>query len=52
MIADGGEGITKLATLRDGIADSVSSEQRKIQRTGDIKGGAIARFFFALEVTL
>ncbi len=52
MVVDSGEGITKFATLRDGVADAISSEQRKIQRTGDINGGAVARFFFALEVAL
>ena len=52
MVADGGEGVTKLAALRDGVVDSVGGQQRKIQRLGDGDGGAIAGFFFALKMAL
>ena len=52
MVADGGEGVTKFASLRDGVADSVSGQQGKVQRTGDSDGGAVAGFFFALEMAL
>ena len=38
--------------LASGVADSVGGEQRKIQRAGDVDGGAVAGFFFALEVAL
>ena len=52
VVADGGECVTKLATLGGGVADSVSGKQRKVQRTGNGDGSAIAGFFFALEMTL
>ena len=52
MVADGGEGVTQLAALRDGVADSVGGQQRKMQRLGDGDGGSIAGFLFTLEMAL
>jgi len=52
VVANGSEGIAKFATLRDGVADTVGRQQWKIQGTGESDGGAIARFFLALEMTL
>jgi hypothetical protein len=52
VVADGGESVAKFATLSGGVADSVGREQRKMQRTGESDGVAIARFFFTLEVAL
>ena len=52
MVADGGESIAKFASFGSGVADSVGGEQRKIQRAGDGDRGAVAGFFFALEMAL
>ena len=52
MVADGGEGVAQFAALRDGVADSVGGEQREMQRLSDVDGGAVAGFFFALEMAL
>ena len=52
MVADGGEGVAQLAALRDGVADAVGGEQRKMQRVGDVDGGAVAGFLFAMEMAL
>ena len=52
MVADGGEGVAQFASFGSGVADAVGGEQRKMQRAGDVDGGAVAGFFFAMEVAL
>lgn len=52
MVADGGEGVAQFTRFDGGVANSVGGQQRKMQRMGDVDGGAVARFFFALEMTL
>ena len=52
MVADRGEGVAEFASLGSGVADAVGGEQRKIQGTGEIDRGAIAGFFFAMEMAL
>ncbi len=52
VVADGGEGVAQFAGFGGGVADSVGGEQRKIQRAGDVDCGAVAGFFFALEMAL
>ncbi len=52
MVADGGEGIAKLPPLRNGVADAVGGQQRKIQRTRNVDRSAIAGLFFALKMPL
>ena len=51
-MADGSEGVAEFAIFGGGVADAVGGEQRKIQRAGDGDGGAVAGFFFALEMAL
>ena len=52
MVADGGEDVAEFAVLRGGVADAVGGEQRKMQRSGDVEGGAVAGFLFAMEMAL
>ena len=52
VMTDRGESITKLASFGGGVADTVSGEQRKMERAGNVDCGAVAGFFFALEMAL
>ena len=52
VMANGGESVAQLAGFGSGVADSVCGQQWKIQRAGDVDCGAVAGFFFALEMTL
>ena len=52
MVADRGEGVAEFASFGNGIVDAVGGEQRKIERAGEIDRGAVAGFFFAMEMAL
>ena len=51
-MADGGECVAEFAIVRGGVADSVGSEQRKVERSCDCDGGAVANFFVTVEMAL
>src|SRR5580704_14824353 len=51
-MADGGECVAKFAIFRGGVANTIRGKQRKIQRLGNRDGGAVASFFFPMEMAL
>ena len=52
MTANGGERVAEFAIFCGGVANAISRKQRKIERPGNCDGGAVASFFFPVEMAL
>ena len=52
MISDTGENVGDFAPRRDGMTNAISSKQRKSNFSRNFPHCLIARFFFAIEMTL
>src|ERR1700722_16858893 len=52
LVADRGKKIEDFSLIRSRVAYAIGSEQRQLQRPGNIDGSAIPPFLFAIEVTL
>ncbi len=52
MVADGSENVAQFPLTSGGAADAVSGQQGKLQRTGNLDGGAIACLLLTMKMAL